>query len=124
MCFLDDDDLADGHHDGVVRLDVRLLDGDTVDGTVGDGERVARQGGELRAVSHVRQTVGALDNVGTDDLGDAIVVQQIHLRHAKLLGEFGEGVVVGAEDGEGTGGGKALLEAALCREGRRGDVLV
>lgn len=110
---LDDDHLADGHHDGVVNLDVSLLDGDAVDGAVGDGEGVARDGGELGAVRHVGEAVGALDNVGTDDLGDAVVVEQIHLGHAELAGELSEGIVVGTEDGEGAGGGEAFFEATL-----------
>lgn len=72
---LNDDHLANGHHDGVVNLDVSLLDLDAVDGAVGDGEGVARDGGELGAVRHVGEAVGALDDVGAHDLGNAVVGQ-------------------------------------------------
>ena len=57
---LNQDHFANGHHNGVVNLDIRLLDLDAVDGAVGDGKGVACDGGELGAVGHVRQAVGAL----------------------------------------------------------------
>ena len=98
---------------GVVHLDVVLLELGAVDGAAGDGDGLASDRGERGAVGHVLKAVCALHNVALDHVLKVGVLHDLHLGLADLLAESHERVVVGGENGDGAGGGHDGLVAGL-----------
>jgi hypothetical protein len=102
-------------HDPVANLDVVLLERHAVHLASGARDGGPAGGGEGLALGHVREGNRALDDVVLDDVGQRLVRHEVHLGGAELLGELDEGVVVGAEDGDGARAGQEALAVGLRR---------
>ena len=104
-------------HDPVANLDVVLLERHAVHLASGARDGGPAGGGEGLALGHVREGHRALDDVVLDDVGQRLVRHEVHLGGAELLGELDEGVVVGAEDGDGARAGQEALAVGLADGG-------
>ena len=106
---------VDRVHDPVANLDVVLLERHAVHLASGARDGGPAGGGEGLALGHVREGHRALDDVVLDDVGQRLVRHEVNLGGAELLGELDEGVVVGAEDGDGARAGQEALAVGLRR---------